>query len=104
MVVYSSRIIRIIDNMNNTITALETLVIVAILSNECRDSAPEAGIDQPVWVEYIVGDAGIEENRLGGVLSSLTKKGLGWSDGECCAVNQKALDALHPKVRELYSL
>jgi hypothetical protein len=87
-----------------TITALETLVIVAILSNECRGCNDDQGIDQPVWVEYIVDDAGIEANQLGGILSSLTKKGLGWSDGETCAVNQAAVDALNPAIRALYSL
>ena len=60
------------------LTALETAALAAIVNSEYRDGC--ADLTEPVWTFSVVDalgrDHGLTEQGAGGVLSSLTKKGL----------------------------
>ena len=79
--------------MNQTITALETLVLTAIFCCETHDGSDP--VDNPIWVEYLVDDSGLNAAQLGGVMASLTKKGLVQTDGgKTCSANEEAFNLL----------
>lgn len=70
------------------ITANERKLILAIRDSEYNGDGGLA----PVWVNCMWGWYG--KRIFSGVMSSLVKKGLAGSDGECCWLTKKGLDAV----------
>lgn len=57
------------------LTKYETAVIRAILDSEYGDEPTD-----PVWYEYVAEDSRVPTSAISGVISSLSKKGLAWTD------------------------
>jgi hypothetical protein len=77
--------------MNNSkLTANEINLLAAILRNEFHDGCPP--VDNPIWVDCI--DGWSDTAKFGGVMASLTKKGLAGTDGESCWISQAGFDAI----------
>lgn len=67
-----------------TFTDLETKVLTALaFDDHIGDSYPDFQ-EGAAWVEYLAEDAGLTPTSLGGVLASLSKKGIVWTNGESC--------------------
>lgn len=79
-----------------TTTKLETLVLTAIALSEYHDADSVA--NNPVWVDCVTDVEGVTLAQVGGVFSSLNKKGLAWSDGTYCAITQEGIDSLPPAI------
>jgi hypothetical protein len=75
------------------ITNLERKLLTAI-----RDSDFNYGcnpVDNPVWVDCIMCDAGMSNKTGSGVMSSLVKKGLVKTNGECCTILKAGMGELN---------
>ena len=68
------------------LTDNEKALLKAIITSEYNDGTGLAS----VWVDCLWGFEG--KKKFGGVMASLAKKHLAWTDGKGCAVTQKGLD------------
>lgn len=68
------------------ITAMERKLLLAIRDSEYNDSDNKLS---PVWVNCLWGFEG--KRHFPGVMSSLSKKGLAGTDGECCWLTARGL-------------
>ena len=77
------------------ITNNEAIVLKEIVINEFRDGGE---LTDTIWVDCLNDSCqahyGMNARSLSGIFSSLNKKGLAWSDGECCAITDAGLQAL----------
>jgi hypothetical protein len=79
---------------NQILTENERALLIAIRDNEFQDG--DAGrastIDNPIWIDCISDWS--DEKKFGGVMASLSKKGLAKTDGECCWLTQAGFDLI----------
>ncbi|MCK4260819.1 MAG: hypothetical protein KAX49_17715 [Halanaerobiales bacterium] len=81
------------------ITKLERKVLLAIVDNEYHDFYGKATVNQPVWVFSVSYDVG-ETKIFSDVMSSLIKKGLAGTDGDCCWVTAEGFEAVEWKYKK----
>lgn len=70
-----------------TLTDNEKQLILAIRDSEYNDSPDKTAA---VWVDCLWGWEGTR--KFPGVMASLVKKSLAWSDGEACGLRELALE------------
>jgi hypothetical protein len=81
-----------------SITEKERKVLQGIITNDFQDAATgtEAVIMNDIWVDCLEDSTGdLRGKILSGVVSSLSKKGLVWTDGEGIAITKEGWTVLN---------
>jgi len=74
------------------LTKLEEKIISAYKKD---DIVSDEGWDDPqscTWIEDFKDDCGIESKTFSGVISSLTQKGIIWTNGESFGLTEKGIE------------
>jgi hypothetical protein len=72
------------------LTEKEIDLLTAMRDSEYHDGRHP--VEGATWVDCL--RVSFPASGIGGVMASLTQKGLAWTDGEACSVTQEGFDAI----------